>query len=189
MEFSNAIITEQKAQAKYRWNTVGLVLFIIVGSAIVLGSTAAIAIGVIATLVAIVHNRQMDKVFGDRLIAIAFRYQVQNLYVWSISPDDKEVIKRWRNAMKLLADNQNQQKVTVYAHLFACPHYYVGTVDKNGNWKEETKADESYVEGESFEDFETRCRVFRLFDMQKRKTQLMSAGIDFNATFVYGQDQ
>lgn len=155
MRFDNKVFeTEQSEQASIRfifWAVVlacaGFTIFLIGFNPItfVISPFAVLFVGWKAT--------KMESEFEQRLIQIAFKTHIGNLYVYDSTEDDNTTIGRRDAAIALLKETGNEHRVHIYTALFRDVVVFINWWE-NGTLKERREfRRETVTSNETWEDY------------------------------------
>lgn len=120
--------------------------------------------------------------FEDRIKVIAFKTQIENIYVFSISPDQEEdrVVDTFKRTVELLRQSGNNHEVRVHLAMFGDVNIFTWFYDRNGrliknqDWRPEGSSNESW------EDYLAFIERFEREDRDKRLRQLRKDNVGFD---------
>lgn len=114
--------------------------------------------------------------FDERLKVVAFKTQIENLYVYSLYPEqsDDTVAATFYRTIDLLKQSGNKHEVRVHlvmyqdVKIFTWFYDHSGKLVKTGTWREKGSATETWEEYQFFiEEFERKDRDERLRQLRK----------------------
>lgn len=192
MENSLSYQTEVKSQETY-WllYVVGNLLYFLLFA--VIASNGHEVVGLLAFCLQIAYNLRTwpakIREFEERLMIVAFKQQVHNLYVFSLEPSDDTVRERFEEAFKLLEEVGNKHGVTVHMVIFQDACIFSSRWKTSGQRHNERRWRESGSTFESWEEYEQYCEEFQLHDNDKRIRELRAddKGRDWVSGIIYGQ--
>lgn len=121
--------------------------------------------------------------FEDRIKKVAFKTQIENLYVCSISPDQEEdqVVQTFKRTVELLGQSGNVHEVRVHLLIYRDTKVFTWFFDRSGRL---VKTDSWRNEGSTFESWEEYLQFveeFKRTDRDKRLRELRkdNAGFDW----------
>lgn len=112
---------------------------------------------------------------------VAFKQQVENLYVFSLSPDggDKTVAQTFEDTLAILQESGNQHEVRVHMAVFQDVLIFTAYFDSQGRRQNERSWREKGSATESWEEYQAWCEQFYREDRDKRLRQLRTDNSGF----------
>jgi len=191
---NNKINIEKKEQASF-WFLYKVGNFFVALFLFILFSNDHLLIGGLGLILQTIFNFVRVPVliakFEDRLKIIAFKTQIENIYVFSLSPDQEEdkIVEAFKKTVDLLRQSGNVHEVRVHLAMFGDVNIFTWFYDRSGRliknqvWRAEGSASESWEEYILFtERFEREDREVRLRQLRKDNT-----GFDWVNENVFNQ--
>jgi hypothetical protein len=191
---NNKINIEKKEQASF-WFLYKVGNFFVALFLFILFSNDHLLIGGLGLILQTIFNFVRVPVliakFEDRLKIIAFKTQIENIYVFSLSPDQEEdkIVEAFKKTVDLLRQSGNVHEVRVHLAMFGDVNIFTWFYDRSGRliknqvWRAEGSASESWEEYLLFtERFEREDREVRLRQLRKDNT-----GFDWVNENVFNQ--
>jgi hypothetical protein len=127
--------------------------------------------------------------FAERLKAIKYKRQIENLYVVSAWPGDDTASASFMETLYNLRDYGNTHEVRVYLLMYQRPVIRWSFWNKDGKMVNNQIEREGIVVNETWEEFCQKAEQFRIEQNDKRRRELEAAPAwEWNEQFVYGQN-
>lgn len=126
---------------------------------------------------------------AKRQKTVAFKLQVDNLYIFSKHPNDRTVSATFKDAVEMLKSVGNKQEVKVHMVMFSDVCIYTAWIDTHGRQVNERTWRPVGSGSETWDEYTEFCRLFVMADIDKRKRELRGkeVGTEHTDKYIFNQ--
>ncbi len=171
--YESELAAQQSYVFTYKWlNGAAFILFLLIGWNASVTAFFLLAMGQVAFNV--VRWPHIKAELFKRQRVVAFKLQVDNLYIFSQHPYDQSVAATFKEAADMLKEVSNKQEVRVHMAIFQDVIIQTTWTDANGRRQNERTWRDKGSGSETWEQYVAFCETFVKIDNDLRKRQLHS---------------